>query len=47
MMNVEPIVAPFVAEGGFALSDLVGVMGESVVYTAAVDIKILDRKSVV
>ena len=43
MMNVEPIVTPLVPEGRLALSYFVGVMRESVINSAAVDIKILAK----
>ena len=44
MMNVEPILAPLVAKGCLRLSDLVGVVGECVVDTTAVNIKILTEE---
>ena len=37
---MEPIVAPFMTNISFALRDLVGVVGEDIVHTAAVDIEI-------
>ena len=41
MKHVEPMCAPLVTEISFALCDLVGVVGECVVDTAAVDVEIL------
>ena len=38
---MEPILTPIVTEGGFALRYLVGVVREGIIYTAAVDIKVL------
>ena len=41
MEHMEPVIAPLVTEVGFALRDLVGVMGEGVVHAAAVDVEVL------
>ena len=38
MMNVEPIVTPLVTVSSFGLRDLISVMRESVIDTAAVNI---------
>ena len=40
MENVHPVVAPLVTEIAFGLCDLIGVMGECVVDTAAVNVEI-------
>ena len=42
-MNVEPMSAPFVAIGCLALSDLVGVVRERIVYATAMEIDILAK----
>ena len=38
---MEPVAAPLVTEGSLALRYLVGMVGECVIYSTAVDIKIL------
>ena len=43
MKNVYPPVAPLVTEISLRLSDLVCVVGECVINTAAVDIKLLSE----
>ena len=37
---MEPIIAPFVTEISLTLGDFVGVVGEDVIYTAAVNVKL-------
>ena len=39
-MNVEPVFAPLVTEGGLTLSYLVGMVREGVVYSSAMDVKV-------
>ena len=41
VMDVEPVVAPFVAQVAFGLGNFVGVVGEGVVNTAGVDVQVL------
>ena len=41
MMDMEPVVAPLVAQIAFTLGDLVGMMWEGVIDTAGVDVQIL------
>ena len=40
MLDMEPVIAPLVAEEGLGLGDLVRVMREGIVDAAAVDIQI-------
>ena len=40
---MEPVLAPGVAQVGFRLGDLVGVVGEGVVNAAAVDVQVLPQ----
>ena len=42
-MHVEPIVAPLVAKIAFALSDLVGMVGECIINAAGMNIQILPQ----
>ena len=39
-MNVEPIFAPLVTKGRLALCNLICVVGEGVVYTAAMNVEV-------
>ena len=41
MVDMEPVVAPLVAQVALGLGDLVGVVGEGIVDAAAVDVQIL------
>ena len=41
MMNVEPVLAPLVTKGSLGLGNLVGVVGELVINSSAVNITIL------
>jgi hypothetical protein len=43
MVNVKPVIAPLVPKRRLALSYLVRMMRKSVIYTAAVNIKILAK----
>ena len=43
MVNVEPVVAPLVAQIAFGLGDFIGMMGEGVVDAACVDIQLLTQ----
>ena len=43
VVNVEPIIAPLVTDERLTLRDLVGVVGERVVNSAAVDIEVLAK----
>ena len=41
VVNMEPVIAPFVAQEAFRLGNFIGVMGEGIVNTAAVNIQIV------
>ena len=41
VVDVEPLLAPGVAQEGFGLGDLIGVVGEGVVHAAAVEVQVL------
>ncbi len=43
MVDMEPVIAPFMTQIAFRLGDLIGVVGESIVNAAGVDIQILPR----
>ena len=40
---MEPVIAPFVSEITFRLCDLIGVMWENIIHTAAMDIHVLAK----
>ena len=41
MLYMEPVIAPFMSEITFRLCDLIGVMWENIIHTAAMDIHVL------
>ena len=43
MVDMEPVIAPLVTQIAFRLGDLIGVVGESIVNAAGVDIQILPQ----
>ena len=43
MMNMEPVITPFMSEKGLTLSYLIGMMREHVINTAAVNIHIFTQ----
>ena len=43
MLYMEPVIAPFMSEITFRLCDLIGVMWENIIHTAAMDIHVLAK----